>query len=133
MIKTEFNHQTGVLITKFEGDVTLKEIVDYIVATKKNKSYPRVLKILTDATKSNMLLIPQDLEIIVEENYKSIAEYDYIIDAIVLDSPKDTALSILYQQLAKTKKYKFQIFSTQEAAIHWLESINPKKVSQKTE
>ena len=44
MIKAEFNHQTGVLVTKFEGDVTLKEIVDYIVATKNNKSYPRIFK-----------------------------------------------------------------------------------------
>lgn len=122
MILTEFNQKTGILDSKFEGEVTLNEIVEYIRKTKENKSYPRVLKILTDATKSHMNLVFEDLKIIVAENYKSIEQYDYIIDAIVLESPKETALSMLYQELAKTRKYKFKIFATREASIYWLEN-----------
>ena len=120
MVIAEFNPQTGILDSKFVGDVAIKEIIDYIIATKKNESYPRVLKILTDASKANMNFLPDDLVKIVEENNKSIEKYDYIIDAIVLSSPKETALSILYQELAKNKKYKFQVFSTREAAAKWL-------------
>ena len=120
MVIAEFNPQTGILDSKFVGDVAIKEIIDYIIATKKNESYPRVLKILTDASKANMHFLPDDLVKIVEENNKSIEKYDYIIDAIVLSSPKETALSILYQELAKNKKYKFQVFSTREAAAKWL-------------
>jgi len=122
MILTEFNQKTGVLYSKFEGEVTLNEIVEYILKTKENKLYPRTLKILTDATKSDMNLVFEDLGIIVAENYKSIEQYDCIIDAIVLKSPKETALSMLYQELAKTGKYKFNIFSTREAAMQWLEN-----------
>jgi len=121
MIKAEYNNQKGILHSTFEGNVTLEEIVDYIVATKENKSYPRTLKILTNASKANMVFSPEDLAIIVEENYKSLEKYEYIIDAIVLSSPKETAFSVLYQELAKTKKYKFQVFSTNEAAIEWLD------------
>ena len=122
MVLTNFNHQTGILDSKFEGDVTLKEIVDYIVATKENKSYPRLLKILTDATKANMNFSASDLSVIVNENNKSIEKYNFIIDAIVIESPKETALSFLYQEIAKNKKYKFQVFSTREAAKEWLKS-----------
>lgn len=122
MIFTAFNKKTGILDSKFEGEVDLNEIVEYIRKTKENKSYPRVLKILTDATKSDMNLAFDDLEIIVTENYKSIEQYDCIIDAIVIETPKETAISMLYQELAKTGKYKFNIFSTRKAAIHWLKN-----------
>ncbi|RLD66422.1 MAG: hypothetical protein DRI95_06780 [Bacteroidetes bacterium] len=121
MIIVKFDSKKGTLHSKFEGKVTLKEIVDYIVATKENKSYPRVLKILTNATHADMVFSPEDLAIIVEENYKSLEKYEYIIDAIVISSPKETAFSVLYQELAKTKKYLFQVFSTDKAAIEWLD------------
>ena len=122
MILTEFDHKTGILFTKFEDQITLLEIVEYIRATKNNKEYPRILKILTDATNSNMNLEFEDLEVIVSENYKSIEKYDCIIDAIVLENPKETALSFLYKELVKTGKYKFEVFSTQEAALRWISS-----------
>ncbi len=129
MVTASFDYEKGILKSTFEGVVSLKEIIDYINATKDNTTYPRVLKILTDATKAEMNFNPEDLPLIVEANYKSIEKYDYIIDAIVLDAPKETALSLLYQKLAETKKYKFQIFSTQNAALNWLESMNFKSKS----
>ena len=120
MIETSVNRDTGILDSRFEGEVTIEEIVDYIVATKKNKLYPRTLKILTDATQAHMNFSPGDLTKIVDENYKSLEQYDFIIDAIVIDSPRETAMSMLYQELAKTRKYKFEIFSTRESALKWL-------------
>ena len=121
MVISEFNNETGFLDSRFEGTVTTKQIVDYIDATKENTTYPRVLKILTDATKADMVFYHEELSLIVEANFKSLEQYEYIIDAIVLSSPKETALSLLYQELSKTNKYKFQVFSTREAAIEWLE------------
>lgn len=120
MVVAKFNDQTGILDSNFIGDVTLKEVIDYIAATRENKSYPRKLKILTDATNSNMNFSAGDLLAIVNENNKSLENYQYIIDAIVIESPKETALSILYQEIAKNPKYKFRIFSTREAAYEWL-------------
>ena len=70
-----------------------KEIVDYIIATKENGSYPRVLKILTDATEAIMNFSPGDLSRIVEENYKSIEKYDWNIkkeDAGICESDLGT-------------------------------------------
>ncbi len=122
MITTNFNAHKGIIETNFEGDVTIKEIVDYIITTKENESYPRFLKILTDATEANMDFTLDDLSIIVEENSKSLEKYDTIIDAIIIEKPKETALTFMYQRLAKNNKYRFKIFYTKAGAIKWLEN-----------
>ena len=120
MVTAKFNQQTNILESKFEGNVTLAEVVNYIIATKKNKSYPRKLKILTDSIDAIFNFSIEDLEIIVEENIKSLEKYNLIIDAIIIDDPKNTVLSMLYLELAKSNKYKFEIFATKSAAIDWL-------------
>ena len=120
MVTAKFNLKTNILESKFEGNVILSEIINYIKATKENDSYPRKLKILTNSREAVFNFSIEDLECIVEENYKSLEKYNLIIDAIIIDDPKNTVLSMLYLELAKTKKYKFEIFSTKEAAINWL-------------
>lgn len=121
MVITSFDQHSGILDSKFEGAVSVQEIVDYIDATRSNKTYPRVLKILTDATESVMNFPPNELPLIVEANFRSLEVYEYIIDPIVIDSPREIAVTMLYQELAKTNKYRFEIFSTREAAMSWLE------------
>lgn len=120
MVTAKFNQQTNILESKFEGNVTLAEVVNYIIATKDNKTYPRKLKILTDSIDAVFNFSIEDLEIIVEENIKSLAKYELIIDAIIIDDPKNTVLSMLYLELAKSNKYKFEIFATKSAALDWL-------------
>lgn len=120
MVLTEFKHKTGILESEFEDKVNLKEILDYIIATKNNKEYPRDLKIITDASQAIFEFSFKELESIVVENEKSLEQYDSITDAIVVSDPKTTALAILFQELEKNPKYKFQIFATKEAAEDWL-------------
>ena len=122
MVLTEFNERSGILHSKFEGNVSLIEVVEYIRATKENKVYPRHLKIITDSREAIMNFNVDDLDVIVLENIQSIENYDSITDAIVLDGAIEMALSILYQELSKLKNYKFNVFSTEEAALNWLEN-----------
>ncbi|MBT4295093.1 MAG: hypothetical protein HOD43_04735 [Candidatus Marinimicrobia bacterium] len=120
MVKTSFDQSNGILHSTFDGNVTIAEIVDYIRATKNNSDYPRELKIITDSEHAEMNFSPADLVQIVEENYKSLERYTFIHDAIVVDSPRVTAMTMLYQELVKTNKYKFEVFSSRETALHWL-------------
>lgn len=121
MVKSTFNQQTNILESQFKGDVYLNEILDYIKATKANATYPRKLKILTDAQHAIFKFNANDLKAIVSENNQSLERYHAIIDAIIIDSPQTAALTILYQELAKNDKYYFNVFSTQEAALNWLD------------
>ncbi|MDE5424104.1 hypothetical protein L3073_17965 [Ancylomarina sp. DW003] len=123
MVISEFNPATGILESSFEGDVSLNEILEYIIATKKNKSFPRNLKIRTDSSKAVFDFSIHDLNAIIIENEKSLKKYDSITDAIIVSDPKTTALAMLFQELEKNPKYKFEIFSTKEAAEDWLSQV----------
>jgi len=120
MVVSKFNQLTGILVSKFEGNINLKEILDYIISTKNNKTYPRHLKIITDASQAIFNFSFTDLQSIVIENEKSIEQYDSITDAIIVTDPNTTALSMLYQELEKNSKYEFSIFSTKRASLEWL-------------
>lgn len=120
MVVSEFNNQTGVLESKFTGKLSLKEVLDYIIATKNNREYPRDLKIITDSSQAIFDFSFSDLQSIVIENEKSLEQYDSITDAIIVSNPNTTALSMLYQELEKSKKYRFNIFATKKASLGWL-------------
>lgn len=122
MVEEKFNSKTQILETVFKGEVTLLEVVNYIIRTKKNKIYPRTLKIFTDSSEAIFNFSIEELNIIMEENLKSLKKYDCIIDAIIVDNPKNTVLTMLYAELTKTNKYKFKIFATKEAAFYWLQT-----------
>ncbi len=100
MVNSTFNDDLNILETQFKNEVYVKEITDYIKATKNNKTYPRTLKILTDASEALYKFSVNDLNTIISENNKSLEKYDAIIDAIIINSPQEAALSILYQELA---------------------------------
>jgi len=121
MLTWDFNHQTGILETKYMGNIYLQEVVDYIRSTKENKDHPRDLKIISDASQAIFVFTINDLEVIINENNASLEKYDSIIDALIVEDPKSTALSILYQRLERNNKYKFNVFSTNEAAEEWLD------------
>ena len=123
MISTQFNNSNNILEVKYSGDVSLNQILEYINETKLNSKYPRTLKILTNATEANMSFSPNDVQAIVDANNKSLQNYDYIIDAIIVANPNETALSVFFQLLSENQKYKFKVCSNYETAKLWLTDI----------
>ena len=75
------------------------------------------------ARNAKFSLKPDDLETIITENNKSLKRYHYIFDAILVDSPNETALAMLYQQLSKADNYKFELFLAKDNAENWLERM----------
>ena len=125
MITYKLNEENGILETIITGDVTIEDLISYIISLSKDKTLPEKLKIFSDASKGNFSGNPQpeDLIKIVEANKKSLAVRDVIYDAYVLSGSLETAMGQLYMQLSETNNYFFRIFSTKKAAIKWLNSI----------
>lgn len=121
MISHKLNLENNILETTYIDTVTAQEVIDYIEATKNNKELPRMLKIISDTRNGIFNFSINDLEKIVEANNQSLEKYDGIIDAIVVENPKNTVLTVLYKNISKTKKYKFEIFATKNAALDWLD------------
>ncbi len=120
MFFTKYNHRTAILESKFEGYLTVEELIESSLAIKENESYPRFLKILIDSKKAIANFSSNELSILAEEHFKVIEKYEYIVIAIILDTPKETAFAMLFQNLIKNSRSKFQIFSTKAAATNWI-------------
>jgi len=120
MIEYKFNTESNILEANYIGEVTCDEVINYIHTTKNNHQLPRVLKIISDTRNGFFNFSISDLDAIVDANNQSLENYDTIIDAIIVDNPKNTVLTVLFKQLANTKKYKFEIFATRDAALNWL-------------
>lgn len=120
MIEYKFNTESNILEANYIGEVTCDEVINYIQTTKNNHQLPRVLKIISDTRNGLFNFSISDLDTIVDANNQSLENYDTIIDAIIVDNPKNTVLTVLFKQLANTKKYKFEIFATRDAALNWL-------------
>lgn len=123
MISATFNNHLNILETQFKNDVYLNDVLNYITATIENTTYPRILKILTNAKQVKFKFTVNDLKAISNESSKSLKHYDIIADAIVVNSPEAAAITTLYQALSKNESYHFEVFSTKEAALNWLSTF----------
>jgi len=123
MINPTFNKQSNILETKFKSDIYAKDILDYIIAFKDNTSYPRKLKGIIDARDAAFKFSFRDLRSFNDAKTESLKSYDIVIFAILINSPATAAISTLYEAIANNEKYKFKVFSTEEAAIIWIKSF----------
>ena len=124
MINFTFNSLKNRLDVIYKDIVTLEEIIDYIETVKNDKSLPRKLRIFTIAKNIEMDFKTEDLPKIAYAVNESIKCYDLMIDAFIVDKTKETAFSLLFSNLSNQDKYKFKVFSTEQAAEKWLSSFN---------
>lgn len=123
MVTTIYNAKIDILETTFTGEVTLEQILDYISFSSLDTEHPGVLKILSDCTKANFKISPDDIPAIAEAANEVLQYHPYIIDAIIMASPYETALSFLYQKIRPNNKYIFEIFAGRENGLEWLKNF----------
>jgi len=124
MITSNFNDELQILETAFNGVITADDVLDYLTEFKENSNYPRKLKSLTNATHASFKFSFRELSSFNKQKNKSLKKYDIVISAIIIDRPATAAISTLYGAIANNKKYKFKVFSTQEAALIWIGSFS---------
>jgi len=122
MIHVYYNKETDILETQFEGKIGIGEMFDYIVSVRENESLPQKLKIYSNASNAKFegKVNRKDLVRFLAENKTTLSQKEFIYDAFVVSSAFEMALGMLYRELNKIKNYKFEVFSTKEAAINWL-------------
>ncbi len=123
MIISRLDTETGIVHVLFKGKVTLEELLDHVAVRENRSHYPKRLKIITNAIDAELFLHPRDLIMVKDEMKQTLQKYKVIYDAFIVDHTKNTALSVLYMELATINNYHFKVFSTKEAAESWLNSI----------
>jgi hypothetical protein len=122
MINCNFDSTEGLLLVEFTGEITVEELTTYIISVRENKELPQKLKILSDASNGKFAkrIGRKELLNFLEENRITLAKKEAIYDAFVLSSTFEMALGMLYKEFNRIKNYKFNVFSTKEAALEWL-------------
>ncbi len=121
MIESIFDKEQGILKVSIIDELDLDDIINHFNDIAIDESLPDPLKILVDARKQDFLVKPEQLIHSQKPVMAAIANYCQIKEAIIVDSPYQTALATLFEQLTTNPKYKFKIFSTERAAFKWLE------------
>lgn len=120
MIDYSFNKKLGILEVTYKGIITVDELFDYGQMLYEDDSLPRDLKVLTDVTKGEYNILPEDITAILEKLRKHVSKYENMRVAFVHTNPKSLALSYLFERRLDTGKYQHRIFSTREGALNWL-------------
>lgn len=122
MITCFFNKSLDILETKIKGDISINDIIKYIIDVREHKMLSGKIKIFTDASQGKFTekVRKNGLARFLEENKKTLVQIEFIYDAFVVSGTFETALGLLYQGLIEIPNYRFKIFSTKEAALEWL-------------
>ncbi len=122
MIRWAFNEKEQVLEAVFSGTVSHHDIIDCMDKINKNNDYPRVLNILIDARNAMFNFSPDEVKTVATANFRMAPSYRRIRNAIVIDDPRETAFTMLYQNASKSRNYEVKIFTLKENALDWLKS-----------
>jgi hypothetical protein len=120
MIEYYLNSETQILEVTYKDDICIKDLLEYGEMIKKNRTYPRNLKILTDATFAKYILEPTDVNLMLKALKEQIQPYESVKSAVFHNKPRETAISHLVNLWGPIPNYQHKVFSTKEAALLWL-------------
>lgn len=121
MIEYKFNQKIQVLEVSYKGEITLSDLITYGENIKNDKSLPRDIKILTDATSANYQISPTDVEEMLKLLKEQVKPYKSVKSAVFHNKPHETAISYLVDNGKSIPNYKHKAFSSREAALYWLQ------------
>ena len=120
MISSQFNTELQILEVYYEGNIKLNDLIDFWNEVHNNKSQPRNLHLLIDATRAQYELDADEFSELVKAMAQHVSAYELIKAAFIQSKPKETAYSMLLDQRVTVPNYHHAIFYTREAALEWL-------------
>ena len=122
MYSIGFDENNKIIVATFSGSLNKIEPLKYIESLLAIKNLPENLKILQDFTNTNYDLNVGDLEDIAVQIKKHFERFKSIKVAAIHNKSAETAISIIFAKLLESENLNYLVFSTEEAAIKWLEN-----------
>ncbi|HBF88760.1 MAG TPA: hypothetical protein DDX39_08975 [Bacteroidales bacterium] len=122
MITYSFNTKSNLLYVTFDEIITFAEIIDYLNEFRELDNLPLDLKLFYDVRKANFDFKLEDVATISKHAELVTEKYNTVKTVFLVDKPKHTALSQVFTETETKEKTTRKYFSTEEAAIKWLDS-----------
>jgi len=123
MIHTVYNKKLKIVETQFNDCVSMHDIIDYLLSFKEQTNYPKHLRTLVDARGASFSFSYKALKLFNKAKVESLKHYTFVVSAVVINSPATAAISTMYGAIARNNKYRYKVFSTEKAALSWLQSF----------
>ena len=120
MIRGKLHEDHQLFEVHYEGDIYVKDIVDFINDVVEKDNLPQRVKTITFATEANFKFKHSDLGPVVGAANRISKKFESFREAFIIDSPKSSVLVTTFKLMnSGTKNYRMEIFSTPEAALRW--------------
>lgn len=121
MIEFWYSEEEDIVRVNRSGVIDKSEILNYIDALVPQYNGDKRLKILTNSIECTLELTEDDYPEIIEALAQPLSKFLLVKKAILVNDPKDVALSFLFEQMAaKLYNFSYKTFSDEESAIEWL-------------
>lgn len=121
MITSKYNNDEGIIYIERHGNIDIDDIVKYVVSLDNDFNKLNTLLVIDDIRNSTSIFKHNEYPTIIKEIETRIERYTKVKCAVIVEKPKETALSILYKMTSDSiAKYSYETFSTIEAAKRWL-------------
>ena len=120
--RIRYTVENGIVRITLAGKTSPDELSDVTteIANKHQKTIPHI-RIILDVRRASFFGKPEDLKVIVKKFREHHNKFDLIKLAIVLQNPYETAISIIFQKMARDiSNLLINVFSTEQAALLWL-------------
>ena len=105
----------------FKGNIRIEAINKLISDFVLNEELPLNLKVLIDSRRAKFDTKPSDLPLIIKKLKEYNDRFESIKLTIIQQNPYETAISMILQDLLKgIDNIYFRVFSTEQAAVLWL-------------
>lgn len=123
MITFEYNPEKEIIYVKYDGLITLQDLIEYMKGLTEQTIQLKRIKVLEDARDGYVSDDIQDVDEILKTFQHYSKQREHVVIATIQDKPVETALNLLFQSLLDIPNHHYKVFSTQEAAINWLNSF----------
>lgn len=115
-----YQEEIELLTIRYAKHLTIADIIASMREANQNFPLSKNLKVISDFRKVESKMKYIELPKLIKPTLEVIKNHASILDAILVNKPHTTALSVLFKKLIRQSNVEYEIFTSIEAAEEWL-------------
>ncbi|RCW38342.1 hypothetical protein [Marinilabilia salmonicolor] len=121
MITYHFNKDLNIVEAAYSGKILIQDLLEYGEKISGDPELPKgILRIFTDVSGAEYEIAQADYPKLVDALRFHVKDFKFVKAAFLQETPRQTALSMLFGNQVNIPNYYHKVFSYRDAAIQWL-------------